>query len=108
MLSNPTPQPLMMSHASHPQADDYVLGETGDTVIYIFPDGEALMNRDAEQVSLVLNECQPSADADDETALIDHLLAAGKLTIAQVQVGRYDQEQTGLPLAEVLAARGWL
>lgn len=90
----------------HPQAANYVLGETGDTVIYIFPGGKALLNRDSEQVPAVLDEHQPSVD--DEAALIDRLLATGKLTIAQVQVGRYDQEQTGLPLAEVLAARGWL
>lgn len=102
----------LIPQTPHPQSADYVLGETGDTVVYIFPGGEALMNRDADQVAAVLGDYQekpqPQPNPTDEAALIDQLLAAGKLTIAQVQVGRYDQEQTGLPLADVLAARGWI
>jgi hypothetical protein len=108
---------------------DYVLGETGDTVIYIFPGGEALMNRDAEIASAVLaqheqpcqdttfspvtnsfliNDDQLASTPTDEADWVDRLLAEGKLTIAQIQVGRYDQETTGISLAEALTLRGWI
>ncbi len=99
---------------------DYVLGQTGDTVIYIFPSGDALMNRDADEAPAVLVEHQkktasrasappnPANPTPDDAALIDRLLAEGRLTVAQVQVARYDQEVTGMSLAESLTLRGWI
>ncbi len=105
---------------------DYVLGQTGKTVVYIFPTGDALMNRDAATAPATLVEHQrkqgdptvaqqpektdavaDTASAND-TLLVDDLLAAGKLTVAQIQVARYDQSVTGLSLKEALILRGWL
>ncbi|MFH7245798.1 MAG: hypothetical protein ACHWZW_23460 [Spirulina sp.] len=105
---------------SHADDADYVLGQTGDTVIYIFPSGDALMNRDAAEAPAALVDHQqrkasyvpvpPTSDAHspDDAALIDRLLAEGRLTVAQVQVARYDQEVTGMSLAESLTLRGWI
>ncbi|QQE66414.1 hypothetical protein GFS31_31120 [Leptolyngbya sp. BL0902] len=116
------------SASSSANADDadYVLGQTGDTVVYIFPTGHALMNRDTDNASAALveyqqktapNQPQPPATAsqptdpsgnEEESALIDQLLADGKVTVAQIQVARYDQSVTGMSLAEALTLRGWL
>lgn len=99
---------------------DYVLGQTGDTVVYIFPTGDALMNRDAATAPDALVEhqrqtarpAQPNPDpvtsSPDEDALLDALLADGKLTVAQVQVARYDQSAMGMSLVEALTLRGWI
>ena len=103
--------------SSTPTDADYVLGQTGDTVVYIFPTGHALMNRDAANVvtALVKHQPQPAQpepspalSSADEAALIDSLLAKGKLTVAQTQVARYDQSITGMSLTEALTLRGWL
>jgi hypothetical protein len=99
---------------------DYVLGQTGDTVIYIFPSGDALMNRDAAEAPAALVEhqqkmasrapapAQPADPTPEDAALIDRLLAEGRLTVAQVQVARYDQEVMGMSLVESLTLRGWI
>jgi hypothetical protein len=111
---------LSASASSNPTDADYVLGQTGDTVVYIFPTGHALMNRDAANVgtALVKHQPQPAQPAQpdpspaqsfsDEAARIDSLLAQGKLTVAQIQVARYDQSVTGMSLTEALTLRGWL
>jgi hypothetical protein len=50
---------LSASASSNPTDADYVLGQTGDTVVYIFPTGHALMNRDAANVGTALVKHQP-------------------------------------------------
>ncbi len=49
--------------------------------------------------------CSPSLE---ELALIDQRLAASTLTVAQVEVARYDQSVTWISLTEAFALRGWL
>ena len=87
---------------------DYVLGETGKTVIYIFPGGDALMNRDAQEATQALAQHQPAPPQLEGDALIEQLMAQGLLSSAQVQVGRYDHQITGLSLIDALVARGWI
>jgi hypothetical protein len=88
---------------------DYVLGETGKTVIYIFPGGDALMNRDAqESAQAALAQHQPAPPQLQGDALIEQLIAQGRLSSAQVEVGRYDHQITGLSLIDALVARGWI
>ena len=100
--------------ANSAQADaDYMLGQTGETVVYIFPTGDALMTRDAANAATDLAASQPASmicplPSLEEKALIDQRLADGKLTVAQVEVARYDQSVTGISLTEALAMRGWL
>lgn len=93
-------------------------------MIYIFPTGDALMNRNAATANATLaaypqqkdqhhkelsaQTLEGAAPAPDESAWVDELLAAGKLTVAQVQVARYDQSATGMSLQEALMLRGWL
>lgn len=113
------------SNSANANDADYVLGQTGNTVVYIFPTGHALMNRDAANASAALVEYQPQtaqsghsqepavapnsvSASPDESALIDQCLADGKLTVAQLQVARYDQSITGMSLMEALTLRGWL
>jgi hypothetical protein len=106
----------MLSSLSTPPSSDaadanYVLGQTGDTVVYIFPTGDALMNRDADAAPALVDHqrqtAQPSP-APDEAALVDQWLAEGKLTIAQIQVARHDQAALGMSLTEALTLRGWI
>ncbi|MEB3290293.1 MAG: hypothetical protein VKI82_10280 [Leptolyngbya sp.] len=100
--------------ANAAQADaDYMLGQTGETVVYIFPTGDALMTRDTANAAADLATSQPALmicplPSREESALIDQRLAAGKLTVAQVEVARYDQSVTGISLTEALAMRGWI
>jgi hypothetical protein len=91
-----------------------VLGQTGKTVVYVFPKGAACKLRDQNEVACRLDALvseQPTlleAPAIDVDAIIKQLLQQGHLTEAQIQVGRYDQETTGMHIFEALAARGWL
>ncbi|HIK46477.1 MAG TPA: hypothetical protein IGR64_16590 [Leptolyngbyaceae cyanobacterium M65_K2018_010] len=92
---------------------DYVLGETGQTVVYIFPSGKALLSRDAQNVADLTApfppaDLSPPSPAQGCEAWLNRLLDQGILTPAQVEVGRYDRQTTGLPLVEALMARGWL
>jgi hypothetical protein len=97
----------------------YTLGKTGQTVVYVFPRGKALLNRDAATTDQHLDRVDgsgdhPRDDADrpgdqaDDDGQIAQLLAQGIITEAQLQVGRYDQHITGVSLLEALVARGWV
>lgn len=98
-----TKQPVDLHH------DDaiYTLGETGLTVIYIFPEGDALMERDAIAASATLENAQAQKEQEVENK-VEFLLAQGLITSAQLSVAHHDQATTGLSILEALAARGWI
>jgi hypothetical protein len=80
-----------------------VLGETGQTIIYVFPSGGAQLLRDgADQINDSVSQIQPRRPLDEQ------LIAAGLITIAQRDVALYDQQSTGLCLGDILLMRGWL
>jgi len=85
------------------------LGTTGKTVIYIFPDGGAMVDQPEHPPTTKLNatEAIPSS-ARTASDLGDHLVQAGILTAVQKQVALYDQQVTGMDFKEVLLARGWV
>ena len=91
-----------------------VLGKSGQTVIYVFPKGGACKLSNPHEVARQLDALaleQPTlleAPPVDVDAIIGRLVEQGQLTAAQVQVGRYDQQITGVHIFEALAARGWL
>ena len=94
------------------QADSIqVLGETGKTVVYMFPDGQAFANReqpdfDAIKVGQQASSVRVSLKADEQW--LNRLVATGKVTAAQRTVVFHDRERTGMEVAEILSARGWL
>ncbi|WP_204137323.1 hypothetical protein [Halomicronema sp. CCY15110] len=96
-----------------PQSDRIrVLGETGQTVVYMFPDGQAWADReqpdfDAVKVGQRASSAAPrSLNADEQW--LNTLVATGKVTLAQQAVVLHDRERTGMDLAEILSVRGWL
>jgi hypothetical protein len=89
-----------------PEEDIQVLGQTGQTVVYLFPDGRALPDR--EQPDFDALELQNPRSANADEGLLDEMVAAGKMTAAQKTVVLHDQEMTGMNLEEILTARGWL
>lgn len=115
-MAVPSPDYLESSSSSEVA---YTLGKTGQTVVYVFPRGKALLNRDAattgQHLDWVGGAGEPPRDgagspgdqADDD-GQIAQLLAQGIITEAQLQVGRYDQHITGVSLLESLVARGWI
>lgn len=117
--------PLSACASTHFAQDDDALGQAAEAVIYVFPTGHALMACDAAHTTATLVEypshsvpLMPSpatapnapcpSPSQEDWAWIDRRLAAGTLTIAQLQVARYDQAVTGHSLTEALALRGWL
>jgi len=97
-----------------PQSEQVrVLGETGDTVIYLFPDGRAVADLqgpdlDASQQSEVPEiSTAPSVSGHSEERLLDNLIAAGKMSLAQKEVVLHDHQITGMNIGDILSARGW-
>jgi hypothetical protein len=88
-----------------PEEDIRVLGQTGQTVVYLFPDGRALPEREQPDFEALEQQNNPPAKANE--SLLDELIAAGKMTAAQKTVVLHDQEMTGMELEEILTARGW-
>lgn len=92
----------------------YTLGETGDTVIYIFPNGNALMDRETDAIADKLQSATSHPAKADPAQFVpsadlgERLVAEGVITTAQYSVARYDQAATGMSLMEALIARGWL
>lgn len=89
----------------------YTLGQTGETVVYIFPSGNALMDREAHSAKQRLQKAQVDttrSKAEADQAWDQRLVAQGLITAAQLEVARYDQAETGISLIEALVARGWL
>jgi len=82
-----------------------VLGQTGQTVVYMFPDGRALAER--EQPDFDALGQQDSSSEDAELQALEDLVAAGKMTQAQKAVVLHDREMTGMSVEEILTARGW-
>jgi len=81
----------------------HVLGETGETVIYVFPSGGAQLLRDREESSShCLSQPQPQKLLDEQ------LIESGLITVAQRDVALYDRQATGLGLGDILLMRGWL
>lgn len=88
----------------------YTLGKTGDTVIHVFPDGHARMDRKAKDSSQQLPNAQstePGTEPESE-AFGQSLVQAGSITPGQYQVALHDQTVTGMALKDALVARGWL
>jgi hypothetical protein len=89
-----------------------ILGETGQTVVYLFPDGQAWADREqpdfdaVHNVQRALSATPVSLNADEQW--LDTLVTTGKVTAAQKIVVLHDQERTGMEFAEILSARGWL
>lgn len=96
-----------------PMDADYVLGETGQTVIYIFPNGGALMDRNQQAAGIKIDTMVSEQITTIEPAPIDpeqwiqQLVCQGKLTEAQSLVIRYDREMTGIDWQDALKMRGW-
>lgn len=98
-------------------ADVEILGKTGQTVIYVFPSGNAQVERGkvaAEQPQII--QTQPKLDQQDAMAAstpeislspLERLVEAGLLTVIQKEVVQYDQAATGMTVEEILVARGW-
>lgn len=85
------------------------LGKTGQTVVYIFPCGNALVNRNQAEDTQASTATQ-YADHNEHAPLQveEYILQAGLITPGQYSVARYDQAATGLSLVEVLQLRGWI
>ena len=100
------------SHSNNsliPQSDETavrVLGETGQTVIYIFPDGRGLAEREQPDFEAIADSAAPAVSAEDQ--VLEALVAAGKMSPAQKVVVIHDQQMTGMAITEILTARGWL
>jgi hypothetical protein len=98
--------------------DNDILGKTGDTIVYIFPHGAAMKSRDKQEAEHRLSHIEGAGqltpleakkiDPIDPEAFINDLISRGTLTSAQVEVSRYDQENTGTSILEALVAHGWL
>lgn len=91
----------------------YTLGKTGDTVVYIFPDGDALLERtrqpSPQSAQLSTHTPAPIHSGSALSATLEQLIReAGLITVAQYAVAAYDQETTGMSLLEVLEMRGWI
>lgn len=87
-----------------------VLGETGGTVVYIFPSGGAIADRnqpDFETLQVPDDPANAGAKAQTPAAYLDALIAAGQLTETQKAVALYDHQSTGMEITDILVARGW-
>jgi len=92
-----------------PQSDEAairVLGETGQTVVYIFPNGRGMAEREQPDFDAIA-AANPAAICA-ETQLLDELVATGKMSAAQKTVVMHDQQTTGMSITEILTARGWM
>ena len=101
--------------------DVEVLGKTGQTVIYVFPSGNAQVERGkvAGEPSHTPSKPQPNFDQQDSktapvtetpkspVAAVERLVQAGLLSAIQQEVVQYDQAATGMTVEEILIARGW-
>jgi len=100
-----------VSVPQHSAEPGYMLGQTGETVVYIFPDGDAMMDRDKTAAQAKLESRQallfPAAPAAAADQPLQQLVATGRLSAAQSSVVRYDMESTGLSWQDALQARGW-
>jgi len=89
-----------------------VLGETGQTVVYLFPDGQALADREPPDFDAINNVQRslsvPPVSFNADEQWLDTLVTTGKVTSAQRTVVLHDHERTGMEFAEILSARGWL
>lgn len=92
----------------------YTLGSTGDSIVYIFPNGQALIERNGHPDALSLPDhvetsiAKPSGSATYPDGLDQLILDSGLITAAQYSVASYDTTTTGLSLIEVLQTRGWI
>lgn len=112
------------------QSDVEILGKTGQTVVYIFPSGNAKVKRGKVSSELpkaqgqgreqsasastpkaqVASPPQPQprfSKPSNPVALIDRLVQVGLLSAVQKEVVQYDQAATGMAVEEILSARGW-
>jgi len=87
------------------QSEVRVLGETGQTVVYMFPDGRGLAEREQPDFEAVVTSSVNAAETDEH--VLDELVTAGKITPAQKAVVLHDQTMTDMSLDEILMARGW-
>lgn len=83
-----------------------VLGQTGQTVVYLFPDGRAFAER--EEPDFDAFETPMPESEISENQILDELVLQGKLTHAQKSVVLHDCDLTGMTMSEILAARGWM
>ena len=104
--------PCATSHSNNsliPRSDETavrVLGETGQTVVYIFPDGRGLAEREQPDFEAIADCSAPAVS--DEDQVLEALIAAGKMSLAQKTVVMHDQQATGMAITEILTARGWI
>ena len=93
------------------------IGETGGTIVYIFPEGKACVKKgkrrrqgsspetsEAASISAANKNSWKNGQSGD---MGDRLVAAGVINATQLQVALYDQKAMNLQLIEVLIARGW-
>ncbi|MDB9529900.1 hypothetical protein PN498_28195 [Oscillatoria sp. CS-180] len=96
-------------------AEIRVLGQTGQTVVYLFPDGRALADREEPDFDSVqsssseskISEEQTPAKPISEEQILNELVAEGKITDAQKSVVIHDYERTNMTILEIITARGW-
>lgn len=86
------------------QSDVRVLGQTGQTVVYMFPDGRGLAEREQPDFEALAT---PANSVETAEQTLDELVEAGKITPAQKAVILHDQAMTDMNLDEILVARGW-
>lgn len=110
------------------------IGETGGTVVYIFPGGKACVKKGKKseksntssakgsskrpdvkiesEVGIVQPDTaavsQQAHPATDAPKIGDRLVEAGVISPTQLQVALYDQSHMNMRLGDVLIARGWI
>lgn len=70
------------------------------------PNSRDFIERDIRQFDGSEVVCQPAFSA--EIQLLKELIEAGRMTAEQQVVIMHDQATTGMTIAEILIARGWL
>ena len=126
-----------MKHPTYAKEPIEKIGETGGTVVYIFPGGKACVKKGKKSekaetssekvaptplkskpvdlavaaqsnVSTVSKATEQTHQLPDAPKIGDRLVAAGVISPIQLQVALYDQSHMNMRLGDVLIARGWI
>ena len=108
-MSYVSPSESNQSLIAQADEDIRVLGQTGQTVVYMFPDGRGLAEREKPDFDAIADPPTNTLDAPiTDHQLLAEMVAAGQLSEAQKAVVLHDQEMTNMSIEEILTARGWL
>lgn len=125
-----------MKHPTYTKGPIEKIGETGGTVVYIFPGGQACVKKgkknektetppttgspkplptnnielesDQSKLNAISHSPKPIHQATDAPKIGDRLVEAGIISPMQLQVALYDQAHMNMRLGDVLIARGWI